>query len=131
MAALSPERIAEVSSEHAQQTALFAWAALPEIRAKYPGIDLMFAVPNGGERNLKVASNLKAEGVKAGVPDVLLPVPLNGQHGLFIEMKWGTNKPSAEQSVWLSRLAGHNYRVAVCWSFDAARQTIIAYYESR
>jgi len=31
-----------------------------------------WAVPNGGQRNVIVASKLKAEGVKAGVPDITL-----------------------------------------------------------
>jgi len=31
-----------------------------------------WAVPNGGQRNLKVAKKLKAEGVKTGVPDITL-----------------------------------------------------------
>jgi penicillin-binding protein-related factor A (putative recombinase) len=31
-----------------------------------------WAVPNGGQRNVKVASKLQAEGVKKGVPDITL-----------------------------------------------------------
>ena len=33
---------------------------------------VFFAVPNGGDRNPIVASKLKAEGVKPGVPDLLI-----------------------------------------------------------
>lgn len=128
MAQLTPERIAEVQSEHGQQTALFAWAALPETKAMCPGIENMFAIPNGGERNLKVASNLKAEGVQAGVADVFLPVALFGWHGLWIEMKWGTNKPTPEQNDFLSRMEDLEYRTAVCYSFERAKAAIIDYY---
>ena len=87
MAMPTPESLAKAGSEHAEQTALFCWAALPEVRAEYPVLELMFAIPNGGERNKIVAGNLKAEGVKAGVLDIFLPVPSKGWHGLFIEMK--------------------------------------------
>lgn len=128
MAAIIPENIAKIESERAQQIALFAWAALPEIKAMCPGIENMFAIPNGGERNLKVASNLKAEGVRAGVADVFLPVALFGWHGLWIEMKWGTNKPTPEQNDFLSRMENLEYRTAVCYSFERAKAAILAYY---
>ena len=36
-------------------------------------------------------------GVKAGVPDLCLPVPMNGYAGLYIEMKYGSNKPTAQK----------------------------------
>lgn len=131
MSTLTPERLAEVRNEHGQQCALFAWSALPTTRELYPGIELMFAVPNGGERNLKVASNLKSEGVKAGVPDIFLPVPRGHLHGFFLELKWGTNQASDKQHEWLEALAIQGYAVGVYWSFEAAKEAIIAYYRSR
>ena len=86
----------------------------------------MFAVPNGGYRMGKTARDLKAEGVKAGVPDVWFP--LNGVHGrklvkgLVIEMKFGKNKPTPEQQAWLSFLGGVGWRTEVCYSWrDAAK----------
>lgn len=45
-------------SEHDEQKALIKWA-----RSK--GIELLFAIPNGGYRAISVAKRLKAEGVKA------------------------------------------------------------------
>lgn len=138
MAQLTPERIAEVQSEHGQQTALFAWAALPETKAMCPGIENMFAIPNGGERNLKVASNLKAEGVRAGVADVFLPVPIEQgkhsdiwYHGLWIEMKFGSNKPTPEQNSFLASMREAGYATAVCYTFADAKWTIEQYYAGR
>ena len=128
MALLTPERIAEVQSEHGQQTALFAWAALPETKATCPGIENMFAIPNGGERNLKVASNLKAEGVRAGVADVFLPVARRGLHGLFLEMKFGKNSTTPEQKEFLSNVELQGFATAVCYSFERAKAAILAYY---
>jgi len=43
-----------------------------------------FAVPNGGHRHIKVASKLKSEGVKAGIPDLCL---LKDGKAYFIEVK--------------------------------------------
>jgi hypothetical protein len=124
---VDPNRIALVQSEHAQQTALFCWSSLPETRAVYPELSLMFAVPNGGERSARVAANLKAEGVKAGVLDICLPVARGPWHGLFLEMKWGSNKPTVEQLWFASELAKQNYYTRVAYSFQAGKEELIKY----
>lgn len=113
-------------SEHDEQTALFLWASI--YQEKIPGIELMFAVPNGGYRMGKTARDLKAEGVKKGVPDVWLPI--SGVHGekpvkgLVIEMKFGKNKPTPEQEAWLAFLAGVGWRAEVCYSWREAAEVI-------
>lgn len=50
------------------QTECFQWAwnYLPQTRR------LLFAVPNGGKRNKIEATQLKASGVVAGIPDLVL-----------------------------------------------------------
>lgn len=113
-------------SEHDEQTALFLWASI--YQEKIPGIELMFAVPNGGYRMGKTARDLKAEGVKKGVPDVWFPV--SGVHGekpvkgLVIEMKFGKNKTTPEQEAWLAFLAGVGWRAEVCYSWKDAAMII-------
>ena len=42
-------------------------------RLRYPK-GLIFAIPNGGQRNVIVASKLKAEVVLSGVPDLHIPI---------------------------------------------------------
>ena len=71
--------------EGAEQRALFAWAKLNE--RSHPELALLHAIPNGGKRNPREAANLKAQGVKAGVPDICLPVPRGGCASLYIELK--------------------------------------------
>ena len=68
------------NSEHAEQVALFKWAEFAA--ARWPELTLMHAIPNGGHRNKITAARLKAEGVRAGVPDICLPVARGGWHGL-------------------------------------------------
>jgi hypothetical protein len=69
--------------EHILQVECLKW-----FYYQYPKYsNLIFAIPNGGQRNIVVAKKLKEEGVKPGVPDLFLPVPNNGFCGLFIEMK--------------------------------------------
>lgn len=50
------------------------------------------------------AGILKAEGVKAGVPDLHLPVARGGYHSLYVEMKSQTGTPSEAQKEWIAAL---------------------------
>ena len=82
---------------------------------KWPELEMLFHIPNGGDRHPAVASKMKAEGVKKGVPDLCLPVARCGYHGLFIELKrqkGGTISP--EQKAWIQALNGQGYRAEVC-----------------
>lgn len=113
-------------TEHDEQAALFQWASLME--GRYPPLKLMFAVPNGGARNIVTAARLKAEGVKRGVPDVILAAPSRGYHALFIELKKKRGgRVSPEQAEWKNQLQVQGYRVEICAGFEAAKQTIMEY----
>lgn len=69
----------------------------------------------------------KRQGVKAGVPDLCLPVARNGKHGLYVEMKWQNNKTTEKQDWWLEQLRQQGYETAVCWSAEEAMDTIAGY----
>lgn len=112
-------------SESDEQIALFQWAAYSS--GKYPELDLMYHIPNGGKRSITTAVRLKAEGTKAGVPDICLPVPNGGYHGLYIEMKSGKNKTTALQDKWLEALAFQGYETAVCYGWESAKDLIVEY----
>lgn len=77
---------------------------------------MIFAIPNGGHRSKAVAGKLKAEGVRAGVPDLLVPVARHGYHGAFIELKVGRNKPTENQNLWAGLLKDQGYKVSVFWN---------------
>ena len=72
-------------TEDQEQIALINWARMQE--KKYPELRLLFHIPNGGSRGKAEAGRFRAMGVRAGVPDLCLPVPRGGKHGLFVEMK--------------------------------------------
>jgi len=120
-------RLKRKDCEHYEQVKLFNWAK--EKESLHLHLSLMFAIPNGGKRHIGTATKLKAEGVKSGVPDVFLAVPKNGKSGLFIEMKYGKNKPSANQKWWIDSLRVEGYETAVCYGFEEARDAIIKYLE--
>ena len=112
-------------TEAEEQAALFEWASY------YPELRFMYAVPNGGSRNVIEARNLKRQGVKSGVPDICLPVAAGGYHGLYIELKVGKNKPSENQEQWLEYLNKAGYMTKVCYGFQEARETIAGYISNR
>ena len=113
------------SSEAVEQQHLFQWAAFAA--GRYPELRFMFHVPNGGSRNKAEAAHLKAQGVKAGVPDICLPVPRAGKHGLWIELKAGKNKTTERQDAYLEFLKEQHYHVAVCYGWEEAREVILEY----
>ena len=116
--------------EHDEQAALFAWAELQE--AAHPELANLFAIPNGGARHPAVAAQLKAEGVRRGVPDIMLAIMRRGNDGrtwggLFVEMKRRGNKPTPEQSEWIARLRVNGYMAVVAYGCEEAKQCIMAY----
>jgi hypothetical protein len=125
---LSPEKYAKAGSEHAHQVALFMWAAMN--REKYPELEWMFAIPNGGERNGIVAARMKAEGVRSGVSDIMLPTARGGFHGLFIEMKKPGGKESENQKRFGSHVGMQGYLHKCCDSWEIARDLLVEYLES-
>lgn len=88
---------------------------------------LLFAIPNGGNRDAVTGAILKAEGVRAGVPDLCLAVPSGQFHGLFIEMKTQRGRASSSQKEMLSILSAQGYDVSICHGFDDARDKILHY----
>lgn len=115
------------SLESEMQIALFDWAKLQE--KKYPELKLLHHIPNGGKRNITTAVRLKREGVKAGVPDVFLPVARKGYHGLYIELKAGKGKVTINQDFWIDELREQKYFVDVCWDWEVAKSLILKYLE--
>lgn len=111
--------------EAQEQENLFTMLAY--VGRKYPEAQLLFHVPNGGKRNAAEAAHLKKQGVKAGVPDLFLPVARGGFHGLFIEMKVGKNKPTGNQKKWMEELAKQGYAVRVCYGSKQGYESILEY----
>lgn len=112
-------------SEATEQERLISWASWQQ--SCFPELKLLFHIPNGGSRNTLEAANLKRQGVKAGVPDLFLPVAKGTYHGLFIEMKWGKNTVTDKQDEWLHDLTVQGYKAAVCYGADEAIEIITNY----
>ena len=109
--------------EHDHQVALFQWAEYD----KRPELKLLFAVPNGTNTGKRQGAYSKAEGLKAGVPDIVLPVARGGFHALFIELKVGKNKATLKQAEWIERLGEAGNMAIVCHGWDSAKKVIEGY----
>lgn len=148
---MTPNELAKAGTEHAHQRALFAWVNKAEEHGFFaanddacyrdkehcentygrqwaiPELADYHAIPNGGMRDKITAGKLKAEGVKAGIPDTFLPVARRGFHGLYIEMKKPGEKPTADQKKFLRRATERGYHATWCDNWVAAANVIIWY----
>jgi len=115
----------QIESQH--QRALFEWIRTKQIRdSRYSKI---FAIPNGGKRDKKTAANLKREGVLSGVWDIFIPIPNYGLCGLWIEMKAGKNKLTANQIQFREGLTSY-YRFEVCYTWIEAKEIIDSWFQN-
>lgn len=111
-------------TEHQEQIAVCNWLDFRRV--------VYFAVPNGGKRNVVVGKKLKAEGVKKGVPDLIILTPppnamiaLGGARlpccGAAVEMKRRKGGVvSEEQSGWLATFAFLGWATIVANGADDA-----------
>ena len=103
--------------EHQLQSACVRW-----FRYAHPDLALcLFAVPNGGARDRVTGAKLKAEGVVAGVSDLILLAPsADGQHhSLAIEMKTDekSSRQSDSQKQWQKAVENTGNRYVICRNF--------------
>lgn len=120
------ENVKRKLSEHQEQVCLFQWAEIQ--KDKYPELKWMFAIPNGGSRNKKEGALLKAEGVKAGVSDIFLPVARCGFYGLFLEMKKEHQGITSELQIDFQRFSlEQGYLAVVCHGAEKASLILDVY----
>jgi hypothetical protein len=149
--------------EHSHQAALFMWAnmavnfgriaadtkssysepgralKLSEANDKIPQLRWLHAIHNQGHGDKIRGAHAKAEGVKPGVFDMFLPVPISiaGDHngafpaqhfaGLYLELKVGYNQPSADQLAFQAFARSMHYAAEIAWGWIEARQKLLEY----
>ena len=153
---MTPDQIAKNGSEHAIQSALFAWAAVAEnhgfeiadlwaetndakaiLTSKKQGVPelrWLHAVPNGGsrgdnEKSRKIrGGQMKAEGLRDGVADIFWPVPRFPFPGLYIEMKTPTGAIRPSQREFRTFVMSQGYAHSYERSWRSAAELIKFYY---
>lgn len=121
-------RNVRIDREGGAQEMLFNWIAYQ--LDEYPELALLYHIPNGGKRDAKTATILKRQGVKAGVPDLHLPVARGGYRGLYIELKVGDNTTTKKQKDWIRELNKQGYLAVVCYGWDEAAKQLLDYLET-
>lgn len=101
--------------EHRIQCSCVRWFNLKHRKLK----GRLFAVPNGGKRDALTGAKLKAEGVVAGVADLILLVPNRFYGALLVEMKTLTGRQSKSQKDWEQIITSErDYKYVICHSLD-------------
>lgn len=115
-----PSTAEKMLSEDQEQTLLATWLAKQGIK--------FYAIPNGGSRAMFEALKFKRTGVKAGVPDICIPIMSGGHGALYIELKRKKGgRVSEAQQEWLAYLSEAGYYCSVCHGFEAARDVVLYY----
>ena len=96
--------------ESSLQTQCVKW-----FRYQYPNF-VIYAVPNGGSRNVREAQRLKSEGVLAGVADLTILLPQG--KSLYIEMKVKGNRQTPNQKEFQQKAEALGHKYYVCYSFE-------------
>jgi hypothetical protein len=113
------------ATEAQEQEALFDWAMCS--MGKWPELGMLFHIANEGKRSPITGAAMVRQGMRRGVPDIFLPVPMDDYHGLFIELKAHGGRATKEQKQWIERLRGQGYAAEICYGWDKAREIIEIY----
>lgn len=108
-------------SEHQIQSAF-----IKRMRLQHPEA-LVYAVPNAARRSMATAALLKAEGMRSGIPDVIIDEPVGAYHGLRIEFKTRVGRLTPQQRDVIEAMRFRGYYVCICRSADEAYRAWIAY----
>ena len=109
---LSKERKQKKKQKHNDEEHRIQCACVKYFNLKYPKL-------NGGRRDAVTASKLKAEGVIAGVSDLILLKSNRDYGALLIEMKKKGGYQSPSQKQWQKMICeNREYKYVVCHSLD-------------
>lgn len=114
------------SEESRIQSEVMKWRDLGAAHS-FPVLSDLYAIPNGTFTGWQTAKRMKREGVKSGVSDLHLPVPIGGFAGLWIEVKTPDGQLSTEQREWLTRMHGYGHCTALARSTQECVDVLLWY----
>lgn len=126
-------------TEHEEQVALMEWVRAME--PELPELQMLFAIPNGAKLPYRKVTKkgvaisherakMLKEGMRPGIPDLMLPVARRDYYGCFIEMKRAKKSLSVispEQQAWIDALTQKGYFAVICYGAEEAKATILNY----
>lgn len=103
-------------------------AAMDWLRAQHPKIAL-HTMHIGNERKASYYAGyiMKRMGVLKGASDLFIAWPTGGFHGLFIEIKSKTGRPTPQQNEFIARMIEAGYMAKVCYGADEVIHCIRIY----
>lgn len=118
-----------IPTEEEEQKTVISWCRVNESR--WPELRWIHHIPNEGKRSKTTAAAEKAMGLRAGVPDLFLPVKTVWWPGLYVEMKALDGKVTKEQEEFLTAVGEQGYCCCACWGADAAIWLIERYMKGK
>ena len=109
-------------TEQKQQEALVTYLQL-----QYK--DVRFCASLGGQYQQYQSQRSKAirTGYVKGFPDLQITEARKGYHGLFIELKTKTGRPTKHQKEWIDDLNKRGYLAIICYGLEQALDTLDNY----
>ena len=114
-------------SEHQEQSRFFA--VVRRMAEKDHRLQGAFAIPNGYLDSKSKRVRAWQEGVLSGVPDIFIPWPSGGHHGLFLEFKALGGTVSEAQKVFIDLVAPRGYKAQVVFGLRQALEVLKEYLE--
>lgn len=92
-------------TELTEQQAVIEWCEV--MSGKFPELKTIYHIPNEGKRSKIGGGALRAAGLKAGVPDLCLPVSRGCWNALYIEMKKDRTCRCTQEQIDFQTLLAH------------------------
>lgn len=109
-----------------EQKAVFRWIRSNQI--KFQKLQLAYSTLNGVRLTPKLRKEMKEQGNRAGVPDIVLPARNKFYPGLYLELKRVRGgSVSKEQKKYMSLLAEEGFKTIVCKGHKEAIEVIKDY----
>lgn len=119
-----------ILTEAQEQKIIFRWIRSNQIQ--FPVLQLAYSTLNGVRLAPKLRKEMKEQGMRPGVPDIVLPAANKHYHGLYIELKREKGGViSAEQKHFMAMLKAESYLCVVCRGHKEAIKTIMDFISDR
>lgn len=90
------------------------------LKFQYPNV-LFHHSPNEGKRGYVQQAKIKAMGVKAGFPDLII---MFGGRNLALELKTEKGRPTTWQKKWMEELKDNGWTAEIAYGFLEAKNII-------
>lgn len=126
MVGFNPHKSVKTFPEYELQCACFEYIRLLE-KTKFPELALAFHPENEGKRTKAQQGRALRAGLKAGVPDICIPVARGKYHGLYIELKHGRGRLTKSQQEYGGNLVLQGNKFLMLNNFDDFKIVLDAY----